>query len=429
MSSQIRRCLRLAFCATVVFVLESPAAEIFVSPTGDDSAAGTKPAPLRSPCAAVARAAAGDKIFLRGGMYELAETVQLTNSGSSGAPITFSAFAGEKPVLDFSGWHPASEPQRASSRGILLAGNYWHVQGLEITGAPDNGIKVEGSHNVIENCALHHNGDTGLQIGLTKKSKNDGSLVCSNLVVNCDSFRNFDPKTKGENADGFACKLYPGPGNRFEGCRAWENADDGWDLFMTTYSVAIDRCWAWHNGDSSLFPAMSGYNGDGNGFKLGGQNRPACHLVRNCIAFDNPRGNGFEDNNNTAPITLLNCTAWGNRCNFEFKKYPHVLKNCVAFDPVSARQDAKLEAMVVSDHNSWLPDPKKPAKFVTFASLGDFDTLDKSLAYAPRQADGSLPQNQFARLKPGSRLIDQGVDVGLPFAGSAPDLGAFEFNP
>jgi hypothetical protein len=29
----------------------------------------------------------------------------------------------------------------------------------------------------------------------------------------------------------------------------------------------------------------------------------------------------------------------------------------------------------------------------------------------------------------GSDLIDKGVDVGLPYTGSAPDLGAFEFSP
>ena len=45
---------------------------------------------------------------------------------------------------------------------------------------------------------------------------------------------------------------------------------------------------------------------------------------------------------------------------------------------------------------------------------------------APRQADGSLPVNDFARLVARSDLIDKGVDVGLPFAGAAPDLGAFE---
>ena len=33
------------------------------------------------------------------------------------------------------------------------------------------------------------------------------------------------------------------------------------------------------------------------------------------------------------------------------------------------------------------------------------------------------------RLKAGSQLIDAGVDIGLPFLGKAPDLGAFEFDP
>jgi hypothetical protein len=420
---------RIVFPAFLLLGFSLNAADFYVAPDGNDQNAGTFAAPWQTPQVAVAKAQPGNVIYLRGGTYPLASTIQLTNSGTAVAPITLVAYANEKPALDFSTWHPTNELARAFSRGILLTGNFWHVKGLEITGAPDNGIKVEGSHNIIENCVLHHNGDSGLQIGLTKKSKHDGSLVCSNLVLNCDSFRNFDVKTKGENADGFACKLFPGPGNVFNGCRAWENADDGWDLYMTTFAVTIENCWAWHNGDASLFPATSGYNGDGNGFKLGGQNQPASHLVRICIAFYNSRGNGFEDNNNDAPIHLQNCTSWGNRTNFEFKKFPHVLKNCVAFDPVSARQDAKLEPMVVSDHNSWAPDPKKPTKFISTATRADFISLDVALAAAPRQADGALPKNDFARLNSGSSLIDQGVDVGIPFSGSGPDLGAFEFRP
>ncbi len=52
--------------------------------------------------------------------------------------------------------------------------------------------------------------------------------------------------------------------------------------------------------------------------------------------------------------------------------------------------------------------------------------VNAELAKAPRQADGSLPANGFARLVAGSDLIDQGVDVGIPYLGAAPDLGAFE---
>ncbi|MFQ6036902.1 MAG: ankyrin repeat domain-containing protein [Sedimentisphaerales bacterium] len=46
-----------------------------------------------------------------------------------------------------------------------------------------------------------------------------------------------------------------------------------------------------------------------------------------------------------------------------------------------------------------------------------------------RNPDGSLPESDFLRLAPGSDAIDAGTDVGLPFVGKAPDLGAFEYCP
>jgi hypothetical protein len=45
---------------------------------------------------------------------------------------------------------------------------------------------------------------------------------------------------------------------------------------------------------------------------------------------------------------------------------------------------------------------------------------------APRLPDGSLPPLPHFHLVAGSDLIDKGVDVGLPYTGAAPDLGAFE---
>ena len=46
----------------------------------------------------------------------------------------------------------------------------------------------------------------------------------------------------------------------------------------------------------------------------------------------------------------------------------------------------------------------------------------------PRNADGSIPDVGFLKLKKGSRAIDKGEDLGFPFAGKAPDLGAFEYG-
>jgi hypothetical protein len=56
----------------------------------------------------------------------------------------------------------------------------------------------------------------------------------------------------------------------------------------------------------------------------------------------------------------------------------------------------------------------------------DFVSLDVSQLLRPRKADGSLPDITFGHLVAGSDLIDKGVNVGLPYSGSAPDLGAFE---
>src|SRR5690606_27181960 len=47
----------------------------------------------------------------------------------------------------------------------------------------------------------------------------------------------------------------------------------------------------------------------------------------------------------------------------------------------------------------------------------------------PRKADGSLPDVDFLHLSKDSKLIDVGTDINLPFFGSAPDLGAFEYDP
>ncbi|HMP81182.1 MAG TPA: immunoglobulin domain-containing protein [Verrucomicrobiota bacterium] len=398
----------------------------YVSPTGNDSNAGTLEAPFYTIHHAVSLAQPGDVIYVRGGTYNYDATIQLNSSGSDGAPIKIWAYPGELPVLDYSIWQPASEAIRAAARAIFIGGNWWNIKGLEIMNAPDNGIKIEGNFNIIERCVFHHNGDSGLQIGFANNSIPDESKAATNSVINCDSYRNFDPGTSGENADGFCCKLYPGKGNRFFGCRAWENSDDGWDLFKTTFTVVIEECWAWGNGNPNLFPVSGGFAGDGSGFKLGGDDEPGPHYVRNSVAFEHPwgAGCGFEDNGNPASITIVNCTSWANLTNFELHDGAHVIKNCVAFDPKSSNQNADLDAGVISMNNTWDFIPA-----TVTANYNDFRSTAAADALQPRKLDGSLPDSDFAKLVPGSDLIDKGVNVGLPFNGSAPDLGAFESQP
>lgn len=59
-------------------------------------------------------------------------------------------------------------------------------------------------------------------------------------------------------------------------------------------------------------------------------------------------------------------------------------------------------------------------------TAADFLGLDEADLVKPRQPNGELPDVPFLHLAPGSDAIDAGVNVGLPFRGAAPDLGAFE---
>jgi hypothetical protein len=59
-------------------------------------------------------------------------------------------------------------------------------------------------------------------------------------------------------------------------------------------------------------------------------------------------------------------------------------------------------------------------------SSSDFESLSDSGFMGPRNADGSLPNLNFLKLRAGSQMIDRGTNVGLPYSGVAPDLGAYE---
>ena len=376
-------------------------AQIYVAPWGDDQNPGTFEFPFRSLTKAVSVSGPDTLIYMRGGVYNDSTTQTLNKSGSEGHYIKVWAYSGETPILDFS-----NQPVSTSSRGIRITHNYWYIKGLVIRNAKDNGIYIQSYYNIVENCILYNNNDTGIQIS------NGGSY---NLVLNCDSYMNFDPLTFGENADGFAAKLGIGPGNVFRGCRAWNNSDDGYDTYEASDTVLIDQCWAFRNGYNIW--GINPFDGDGNGFKLGGgTNQADPHKIIRSVAFDNP-GKGFDQNNNTAGVTLYNNTAWGNGYrNFSFPTQPtsgvHILKNNISFEGQNS-----ITGNSVQEANSW--------QGFTVTSA-DFRNLDSTLAILPRDSVGNLPYVNLLRLATGSSMIDAGVYVGLPFNDSSPDLGAFE---
>ncbi|MCB0473368.1 MAG: right-handed parallel beta-helix repeat-containing protein, partial [Flavobacteriaceae bacterium] len=188
--------------------------------TGDDnpSVQGTIVSTAQELLDAIATAVPGEKIYVHGGDYVFGSTVKIDKSGSSANGISLMAYPNDatRPKLDFS-----SMSESSSNRGIELSADYWHVQGIDVFGAGDNGMYISGDNNLIEFCTFSENADTGLQLG---------NGATANTILNCDSYYNADSSL--ENADGFACKLDAGTNNKFMGCRAWQNLDDGWDGYL-----------------------------------------------------------------------------------------------------------------------------------------------------------------------------------------------------
>jgi hypothetical protein len=284
---------------------------LWISPSGSDQGAGTEASPLKTLAAAHERAMPGTTIWVSSGTYGLAETVKLTRKGQADMPISVYAAEGARPVFDFAG-QPRGD---SAARGLQISGDYWHIRGIDVINAGDNCIHISGSYNTIEHVVTHGCSDTGLQITANGTEAGDATRAAHNTIVNCDSYENYDGQNQGENADGFAAKLYIGAGNVFRGCRAWNNSDDGWDLFASDDVVVIEDSWAIANG--KIGPTQSNTNGDGNGFKLGGAAKAgdanqggAVHLVKGCVSISN-RACGFVRNNNTKVPELTSCGGQG----------------------------------------------------------------------------------------------------------------------
>ena len=401
------------FLFVLVAALATPALSaqttIFVAPNASVLGSGTleSPVPLST---ALSRVTPGDTIYVRAGTYA-SPTVRLDQNGTEDDYIHILAYPGdeEAPVFDFTG----------ANKGFDIRGSYLHVKGLTAENAGDNGIYITGTgatNNVIEQMVARYNGDSGIQM-------DKGAAF--NLLLNNDSYENYDASNHGENADGFAIKFGVGEGNVLRGNRAWGNSDDGYDFWSDDdpqqQGVLLEGNWAFRNGYNIW--GDTGYQGDSNGFKLG-HGMGAHTLVRN-LAWGH-RAHGFDVNGNESGVTVYNNTAYQNGgVNFNFdddpnetELGPYVLRNNVSLG-ASVRMDPSVTD---EQANSW-------NSTVDRASSADFVSLDDTGADGPRQADGSLPDlGGFLHLTAGSDLIDLGVDVGLPFAGAAPDLGAYEFE-
>ncbi len=433
-------------CLVVTFPTTIDGKNYYCSPTGTfDGSTYDKPCSFTS---GLAKLVAGDTLFCLGGQYNLSSTVKFNKSGTAEKRIVIFNCKDEKPIFDF-------RKQAYGSRGIQLdtGASYIHIKGLTIRYTGKNGLHNSGSHNIFEFLDVYGNGDSGIQM----KAGGD------NLILNCDSHDNFDYKLEndfGGNADGFADKQYTGGSNIYRGCRAWNNSDDGWDCYerisQTGTFSTYENCICYHNGpkeydmrnharyatDKSWFDQFAGEgkdvtfrngktirvtlehyynNGNGNGFKLGGNKTKHNVKLLHCLSVANTV-KGFDQNNNYGEMTIYNGSAYLNGTNYGFSNNGGgslIVRNSLSL----ASQNSNKFSCKTNDVKScsW------NIVGVTCTSA-DFLSLDTTQVCTPRLEDGSLPEMTFMHLVKGSNLIDKGEDVGLPFTGNAPDLGCYEYS-
>jgi hypothetical protein len=410
--------------------------DYYVATDGNDDNDGTKGNPFATLQRAIEAAGPGDLVYVRGGTYLITDGatafagVHFHKSGTSDTErIRYFACPGEAAAFDFEDLK--IQPDPAYTTGFVIEGSWLHLKGFEVRNMPMNtrsntavGIGGDSHHVIVESMDIHHNSGTGLFINETKGG---------HQIINCDSHDNYDPHSHqgdGQNADGFGVHYQEdGDATTFRGCRAWYNSDDGWDFISQEVPVVVEDSWAYANGYTDSGNSVPA-DGNGNGFKIGSSKTGIRHVVTNCLAWGN-RASGYYANHSAGGNDWFNNTSYDNGTQFNMLASSwdaegnrtdgviltgdkvHRMRNNISFPLDNTNMQG-----VEQQFNSW--------DVGVTPSNDDFVSVDDTGALGPRQPDGNLPDLEFLKLSEGSEMIDQGTDVGLPFNGSAPDLGARE---
>jgi len=453
------------------------------TPGSDVRGNGSFSAPWASFQKAFEMARPGDTVYFRGGTYYSTEPSVINpnyyrypkgRSGTAENPICYFGYpedvlAGNLPVLDCQHHCENMDPQDYgifyNSAIKLVDVQFIHFKDLEVKNVFQCDSTIDGAigaadcaNLTFEHVIVHDVGERGywIQGGAWGEYTNDPAPQWpydTTRWINCDTYNICDTLVYNIGNAGDAWKTIHYKGNyvSFEGCRAWNYSDDGWDPSAINGATRVfSNCWAMA-GEKYVNIDPEGDGAERNGFKNfgfgNGEFDPVDYptiIMTNCVAAF--CRNGFGEINYTTNGLYYNNTAY--KCLIGFfgfeatSEHPRtsVYRNNIAY--ASVGKDPGLgepyEVSLLGDsyaesHNTWDWSRGYPSFVVTDSVTvtdDDFIELDKDAIYAqltaPRKPDGSLPDITVLHLVPESDLVDAGVDVGLPYNGPAPDIGAFE---
>jgi hypothetical protein len=422
----------------------------YLSTTGDDADPGTIASPFATFSRFEAVMKAGDTLVVRAGTYHEFVTLD-ARSGTKTDPVVIMAYPGESPVLDGEKNLPGSAQ---GGFGLLhIRNNYFHVSGLEIKNSSSFGVYLGGTGNVVSDLIVHDTHSTGIYAG------GDSSIVEDCLVydVCLENFEGvlYDAYTNTPTGQwGIGIEASRGGYGESSGKdRITDYAiirrnivHDSWGEGISTYearhtliedNIVYDSFATYlYISDAQYITArrnlvygtktMTGRSDRTAGLGISDEkfNLPS---VCDTIVYNIVMGTGrcLDLGRSTSSLiannTFINSVAFGTIMVWDGAGDWHLANNIVIQDsnlPVILLKSDPARIVTFS-HNFWSKTPNSSA-----ASPDDI-VGDATLARTGSTAAGELSRHYFSLL-PGSPAIGEGANVGLPYVGSAPDMGALE---
>ncbi|MBN1540586.1 right-handed parallel beta-helix repeat-containing protein [candidate division KSB1 bacterium] len=375
-------------------------AHYYISPAGQDTNAGTLLSPWRHMQDALLNLAPGDTLFVRGGTYDDEEIWLNANfgiSGSAGKFITVMAYANEKPV-----YNNPDRPLVISSRYLRIQGltfvaknisvrritddgvsDYIQLIGNTFTGQSSPPIYFNGSHGLIE--------DNSIDIAATSSSHGiyvmhgDCTLVRNNRVIGAYFYgiHVYDENKyqyAGENDPRITNTTIDGNFIAHSQSRSGivVSAGESPQLGITIRNVRISNNVICHSAICGIAVLYYG-------------------SIRNLEIYNN---------------TMVNNT-YGIQLDAVDLDSVQVINNILAKSSLRHITNTTVNTLRVENNLYWQP---------AAAGQGMYDA--KAIYQDPLFEQ---PETDDYRLRPTSPAIDIGLDIGLPYSGIAPDLGAWEY--
>jgi len=389
----------------MVILISAPgfAGTYFIAPSGNDSNGGSMGAPWLTISYAIEKMRPGDTLLVRGGTYREGEIwIRSWMGGADGKYMTISAFPYETPIFT------------NGERGMIVDASYIRVIGLHFrNGKSLYNVDWSGLSHHVELINNYFSGEFSWEaIGIC----GDYNLVQGNIMTLSGS-------TVGTQGHG----IYASQGahtvirrNNISGMTGYgihifdqRRAAGEPPRLITDFLVEENIIFSSKERAGII---VSAYD------EAKAQNV----VIRNNTIYHHA-GDGIVIRDDVSGIKIYNNTIYDvNTDNIDWTGNEgisisggvsgvEIRNNIISLKNKGSHIGVENAANVIAEHNLYWPTPLR--------LKGVLDP--KAHVADPLFVD---PTNNDFRLKPTSPAIDAGVEVGIPYSGAAPDLGALEFN-